>query len=407
MDLKVIRNTEVDTELDSDELQHHGIKGMRWGQRRYQNKDGSLTDAGKRRYNKEMEKLKEEEKKVKAAEKVAANKQKTQAKIDKLDAKKAELEERKKALKGKKDDGAEKKDEGESIEQKRERLLKSTNPKEILRDKDVLSNNELQDRLNRINLESQLRNKDVSEGLEYMNNVSQRINSATNLYKTVDNAYSTVINSSIGKTLAKQLGIETPKKERESLTDFMKNIGKKSDKEIQERAQTEDNIKKLRDEENRLKKQAEKDANDAKEASTKAAKAQKAADAKKAVDDYNERWQKGESDDKVRSNDSTYSKSGDDLYDDKVATGKASNTNRIGIEQTPERAETDGKVYGEGSSKRSAKSNDTVIDAEEGRDYWYVNSDRAGNTTMSNATNSRSYSIGQNYIAGLLEDKNR
>ena len=34
----------------SDELYHYGKKGMKWGVRRYQNKDGSLTDAGKRRY---------------------------------------------------------------------------------------------------------------------------------------------------------------------------------------------------------------------------------------------------------------------------------------------------------------------------------------------------------------------
>jgi len=31
-------------------LAHHGIKGMRWGVRRYQNENGSLTEAGKKKY---------------------------------------------------------------------------------------------------------------------------------------------------------------------------------------------------------------------------------------------------------------------------------------------------------------------------------------------------------------------
>lgn len=35
--------------MDNNELQHWGIKGMKWGVRRYQNKDGTLTAAGKRR----------------------------------------------------------------------------------------------------------------------------------------------------------------------------------------------------------------------------------------------------------------------------------------------------------------------------------------------------------------------
>lgn len=35
---------------ETNELEHHGILGMKWGVRRFQNKDGTLTNAGKKRY---------------------------------------------------------------------------------------------------------------------------------------------------------------------------------------------------------------------------------------------------------------------------------------------------------------------------------------------------------------------
>lgn len=39
--------------MNADELKHYGIKGMKWGVRRFQNSDGSLTAEGRKRYGSE------------------------------------------------------------------------------------------------------------------------------------------------------------------------------------------------------------------------------------------------------------------------------------------------------------------------------------------------------------------
>lgn len=71
--------------MTDDELMHFGIKGMHWGQRRFQNDDGSLTPAGEARYGKRPSFM--ARRKAKKAEKTKAEKM---AKMQAARKKKAE-----------------------------------------------------------------------------------------------------------------------------------------------------------------------------------------------------------------------------------------------------------------------------------------------------------------------------
>lgn len=72
----------------SDVLVHYGVLGMKWGIRRYQNEDGSLTDLGKQRVNKKyskgVNKLERYDRKV---QKLNTKKNKMDEKLRKFDYK--------------------------------------------------------------------------------------------------------------------------------------------------------------------------------------------------------------------------------------------------------------------------------------------------------------------------------
>lgn len=129
-------------------LSHHGTKGMRWGVRRYQNSDGSLTPAGKNRYARELEK-------VKKAEKVLKNKQKTQAKFDDLERRKKAVKEQEKSLK-------------EKPKKEKVKKEKPVSKKSVAE----MSDDELRQVVTRLRLEQDYRNltpKNVSAGKRFVN----------------------------------------------------------------------------------------------------------------------------------------------------------------------------------------------------------------------------------------------
>lgn len=60
--------------MENNELQHHGTKGMKWGIRRFQYKNGSLTPEGRKRYNDQLNKHIAKAKQIQRARQLQAGK---------------------------------------------------------------------------------------------------------------------------------------------------------------------------------------------------------------------------------------------------------------------------------------------------------------------------------------------
>lgn len=154
-------------EISETYLAHHGIKGQKWGVRRYQNADGSLTAEGRKRKG---------------------------------------LGEPRKSLFSKKK--KEEKTEAEKKEELKEYLRK--HPKKLVKYNKELTRQEAEEVISNIQFDRRLRDirqQEIDRGLEKIKSVTntmQTVTNALNTGKNVYNAYVDVHNSfTTGKKLVK------------------------------------------------------------------------------------------------------------------------------------------------------------------------------------------------------------
>lgn len=203
---------------ETNELYHYGRRGMKWGQRLYQNKDGSLTALGRIRYRQHQ---------------------------------KSVAKKRNAALKKARKARATKKQEELTVEEQRAKLLKSTDADFLYKNRKLLTAAEINERLNRIDAERRL--SEVAD--KNKKAVIDRVDKVIKWTKKVDEFYQ-LKNLPMIKAIGKAIGLGGDEVGDEggkspNLDKIWKNLDNTSDEALNKaikRANSEKAFKKLLDE---------------------------------------------------------------------------------------------------------------------------------------------------------------
>lgn len=178
--------------MDNKTLKHWGIKGMKWGRRRFQNKDGSLTPEGKKRYA---------------------------------------------------DESDSKDNEAAKTAERRERALKSSNAEEVYANRDVLTTAEIRERLDRINVERQLAAVAAATKTTGMDRAKAIVDKANDLYKMANTPAAVAARKAL---LGAVKGKPVPKKLKDiydNMDDVVSSLSDADLKKYSDRANSEKNFK--------------------------------------------------------------------------------------------------------------------------------------------------------------------